>query len=317
MAKAFITTVPFGTVSKKPIELLDEAGIEWQINPLGKKMTDDDFGDLIDDVDYVIAGLPNWTPDVLDKAKKLKLISRVGIGVDNIPFEECKKRGITVAYTPDAPTRAVGELVIGYIFDALRRYAFVDRKMREGEWNKHIGTQILGKTIGIIGTGRVGKLVIKFLQPFGVNIIANDIEEDHEFANKYNVKYSTKADIFRNADIISIHTSLNPTTEKFVDARYLSMMKPTAHIINTARGGVMNEDALYDALNNGSIGGATLDVYENEPYKGKLIQFDNVLLTAHIAAGTAESRLMMEQGAVEEVIRFHRGEPLLNPINHN
>lgn len=317
MAKVFVTTVPFGTVSRDPLDLLEAAGLEYQINPLGKKMTDEDFGAFIEDVDYIVAGLPNWTPEILDKAKKLKLIARVGIGLDNVPFEETKKRGITVSYTPDAPTRAVAELTIGYIIDGLRRFSFVDRKMREGGWNKHMGWLLQGKTIGLFGTGRIGKMVVEFLQPFGVTILAHDIVEQENLVAEYGIRYVSKEALLKESDVVSLHIPLKPETRDYIAAKELAMMKPSAVLINTARGGMVNEVDLDQALSAGTIAGAVLDVYSQEPYVGPLTKHDNVLLSAHIGAGTKESRRLMEVTAVEEVIRFHKGEALQYEIDHN
>jgi len=315
--KAFITTVPFGTVSREPLDLLEKEGIEYLINPEGKKMTDKQFADFVEDVDYIVAGLPKFTNELLDRAKKLKLIVRVGVGLDNVPFEETNKRGIKVGYTPNANTLAVAELTVGFMIDALRRFSYVDRVMRKGEWNKYMGQQLQGKTVGIIGVGRIGKKLIELLQPFGVHVLGNDLVEDHEFAKKYNFEYVNKERIYKESDILTLHLSYSSSVYHLINKDVLDKMKDNAILINVARGGVVDEDALYQALKNDIITGAVLDVYEKEPYKGFLIELDNVLLTAHIGAGTKQSRRNMEVSAVEEVIRFHRKQQLLNEIDHN
>jgi len=314
-AKAFITTVPFATVSREPLDLLEQAGIAAIINPLGKNMTHDDFAQFCEDVDYVIAGLPPFSEAFFEKAKKLNLIVRVGVGYDNVPFDLCKQYGVKVSYTPGAGTHAVAELTIGLLIDALRRFSFIDRDLRAGGWNKYMGEMLRGKTVGIIGVGRIGKRVIELLQPFGVRILGNDLVEDAAFARAHNVTFVSKEELYRSADIISIHVSKTPSAHHMISEKALSLMKPSAVLLNLSRGGVVDEHALYKALVQNKIAGAALDVYEEEPYTGPLTALDNVILTAHVGAGTTESRRLMEVGAVEEVVRFHKGEPLQNELD--
>jgi len=282
-------------------------------------MAEDELIGYLADIDYVVAGLSQFTARLLDQAPKLRLIARVGVGLDNIPFVETKKRGIKVTYTPDAPTLAVAEFTIGLVLDSLRRFSWIDRDMRQKVWNKYMGDQLRGKTIGIIGVGRIGKNVIKLLQPFGVNILGNDLpeKEDHDFAKQYNLKYVSKDELYAQSDVVSLHLSRSPSVHHLINKEVLVKMKDTAILINTSRGGVVDEQALIEALSDNTITGAVLDVYETEPYQGLLTKLDNVLLTAHVGAGTKESRRLMELGAVEEVVRFHRGEKLENEIDHN
>jgi len=315
--RAFISAVPFGEVSSKPLKLLKKNSIDFLINPFGRKIKPKELLDFIKDCNYLIAGTEEITPRVLDKAKNLKMIARVGAGLDNIPLKEASKRGIKVSYTPNAPTRAVAELIIGLIIDCLRRFSKVDKELRLGNWNKYTGDLLQGKTVGIIGVGRIGKTLIRLLQPLEVKILGNDIVEDKEFAKKFSFNYVEKDKIFSNSDIISLNLSYSPSVKHLINKDTLRKMKKNAFLINTARGSLINEDDLYIALKSNRIAGAALDVYQEEPYNGKLSKLSNIILTAHIAGSTKESRRLMELGAVEEVIRFHRGKDLLNEVNYS
>lgn len=315
--KVFISTIPFGEVSTEPIEILRKNNVEFEINPLGRKIKKDELIDHIKEVDCLIAGTEDITAEVLDKAPRLKLISRVGIGVDNIPFEETNRRGIRVTRTPDAPTLAVAELIVGLIIDSLRNFGAVNTDLHRGKWQKYMGEQLKGKTVGIIGVGRIGKTLIKLLQPFGVNILGNDIAEDRSFSQKYNFLFVDKDEIYAKSDILSLNLSYSPLVKHLINKNTLGQMKPTAVLINTARGPLVNEDDLYIALKLNRLRGAAIDVFEQEPYDGKFRELQNIILTAHIGAATRESRRLMELGAVEEVIRFIKGEKLLNQVTSN
>lgn len=316
-AKVFITTVPFGTVSSEPFDLLEKSGIEYVVNPFGKKISDTDLKENIKDVDYIIAGLHQFSPDILENAKELKLIARVGVGLDNIPFDYTEKNGIKVTYTPDAPTKAVAELVVGLIINGQRNIIGVNNDLRSGIWNKYMGNLIENRTIGIIGVGRIGKSVIKLLEPFGAKILANDIFEDHEFSKQHAFTYVDQDTLFGNSDIVSLNLSFSQNVKHLIDCNTINKMKPGAYLINTSRGQLVNEKDLELALKNKYLSGAALDVFENEPYEGSLKNYDNVILTAHIGAGTIDTRRRMEVEAVEEVIRFHLGQKLLNEVHHN
>jgi len=304
--KVFISTVPFGEVSDLPLKLLRENNIEFTINPFGRKIKPKELPKFIKDCDCWIAGTEQITPQLLDKAKNLKLIVRAGAGLDNIPFKETKKRNIKVSYTPDAPTQAVAELCVGLIIDCLRRFSKTDKEIRKKKWNKYMGDLLQNKTVGIIGVGRIGKTLIKLLQPFDVKILGNDIVKDKKFAKKFNFNYVSKNEIFTKSDIISLNLSYSPKVKHLINKKVFDKMKNSAVLINTARGKIINETDLYNALKNKKISCAALDVYHEEPYSGKLKELDNIILAPHIGAATKESRKAMEVEAVKEVIRFYK-----------
>jgi len=313
-AKAFISTFPFGAVNPEPLELLTKHGIEYAANTTGRRLTSEEVAAQIDNADYFIAGTEPITHEVLDAAPNLKLIARVGVGLDNVPFEEVGRRNIAVTFTPTATTRAVAELAVGMILDLARQISLVDRNLRNGIWNKHMGSLLLGKTVGIIGAGRIGREVARLLAPFGVTVLACDVVQDTAYALESGISYVTKEELFARADFVTIHVNYSDACHHLVCREMLALMKPSAFLVNTSRGPVVSEGDLYEALKNGTLAGAALDVFEEEPYRGKLIELPNVVLTPHIGAATTESRYLMELGAVEEVIRFHTGKPLLYPV---
>ena len=246
------------------------------------------------------------------------MISRVGIGLDGVDFELCKKYDVRVAYTPDAPTMAVAELCVGLMIDLARQITQTDTNLKQkGIWKRHMGTLLYGKTVGIFGMGRIGKSLIHLLQPFNVKFKVYDIEPDIAFARLYNVELVSKDEVLRESDFVSVNIPLKNDTKDYITSKELKEMKTSAVLINTARGGIVNEDDLYKALKENIIAGAAVDVFEEEPYIGNLKELDNVILTCHMGASTIDSRSSMEIEAVEEAIRFKNNQPLKNEVFSN
>lgn len=240
----------------------------------------------------------------------------MGVGLDNVPFEAARERGIAVTYTPDAPTQAVAELVVGLMLDGMRHISATDRHMHAGTWDKYMGSLLHRKTVGIIGVGRIGKQVIRLLEPYGIKVLGNDVRPDEEFGRAHNVQWVEKEELFAHADIVSLNLSYSADVEHLINSRTIGLMQPHTFLINTARGPLVKEEDLYQALKRDQLAGAAIDVYEHEPYNGPLAECDNVILTSHMGAATTESRRNMEVGAVEEVVRFHTGAQLLYQIDH-
>lgn len=314
--RVLITTVPFGEIDPRSVQLLKaEPQIEYVINPLGRKLKEHELAEMIRDFDVLIAGTEPITSRVMNNAPRLKLISRVGIGLDNVDLKAAKERGILVSYTPDPPAPAVAELTIAHMLNLLRRVPFVDRKIRSGIWRRVSGGRLTNMTVGIIGTGRVGSRVLRHLQGFAPKkILVNDLKPDMNLYEMYQAEYSDKETIFRNSDIITLHVPLTPRTNRLITSTEIDLMKPSALLINTSRGGIIDENDLYDALLQHRIGGAAIDVFVNEPYSGKLIEIDDVILSCHMGSMTDDCRSAMEIGATEEAVRFVRGEPLLGLV---
>lgn len=315
--KVFVSTHPFSSTSPEPMRLLKYNEFDVRLNPFEHKITTQELAKVIEESEVLIAGTERITEEVFKSAPKLKLISRVGIGLDGIDFNLCKKFGVRVAYTPDAPTMAVAELCLGMILDLSREITTTDKNIRNGIWKRHMGTLLYGKTIGIFGTGRIGKSLIHLLSSFNVKIIAHDINPDIAFGRLYKVEYMTKVEVLKYSDIISINLPLKDDTYDYITKKEFELIQEHAILINTARGGIINEEDLFDALKYGRITAAAVDVFEEEPYKGKLIELDNCLLTCHMGASTIDSRTDMEVQAVEEAIRFKNKKPLKNEVFQN
>jgi len=305
MPKALITTVPFGDKNRLPLELLESAEIDYLINPLNKKLTENELAEMVADFDVIIAGTEPITAKVMDNASNLKHISRVGIGLDSVDLLAAEARGIKVSYTPDAPAPAVAELTIGMMLTLLRSVHVSNSQMHAGQWHRFFGRRLSNVTIGIIGAGRIGKGVIKHLQGFGnPHILVNDIEPDLQFGDEYELEWVSKEQIYQEADIISLHLPLTGKTKNMIHTEHLRMMKDDAIILNTARGGIINEDDLYDVLQTGHLSGAAIDVFDFEPYTGKLRDIERCLLTAHMGSMSVDCRTRMEVEATEEAVRF-------------
>jgi len=311
MSKALITTVPFGDKNRLPLELLESEEIEYLINPLNKKLTEDELVEMVTDFDVIIAGTEPITAKVMNNASNLKHISRVGIGLDSVDLMAAEERGIKVSYTPDAPAPAVAELTIGMILTLLRSVHVSNAQMHAGQWHRFFGRRLSNVTIGIIGVGRIGKGVIRHLQGFGnPKILVNDIEPDLQFGDEYELEWASKEQIYREADVISLHLPLTGITKNMICTEHLRMMKEDAIILNTARGGIISEDDLFYVLQAGHLSGAAIDVFDFEPYTGKLRDIERCLLTAHMGSMSVDCRTRMEIEATEEALRFLAGKPL-------
>ncbi|MGB0681405.1 MAG: phosphoglycerate dehydrogenase [Magnetovibrionaceae bacterium] len=312
MARILITTIPFGERDVTPLRLLEDAGHEVVINPLGRKLVGEELGEIVGGFDAVIAGTETINASIMDKADRLKLISRVGIGLDSVDLLAARERDIAVAYTPDGPTAAVSELTIGLMIDLLRGVSTANRDLGAGTWKRIMGRRIAEVTVGVIGVGRIGRRVINHLQGGfpGVKILANDLK----LANIPGVDWTSKKDIYARADVVTLHLPLTAKTRHLIGEAELSAMKPDAVLINTARGGIVDEAALSAALTKSTIAGAAIDVFEEEPYAGPLAGQKGAIVTCHMGSMSEDCRARMEKGACEEAVRFFEGKGFLNPV---
>jgi D-3-phosphoglycerate dehydrogenase / 2-oxoglutarate reductase len=312
MPKVLITTVPFGEKNKLPIDLLEKNNIEYLINPLNKKLTEDELAEMVTDFDVIIAGTEPITEKVMNVATNLKMISRVGIGLDSVNLLEAEKHGITVSYTPDAPAPAVSELTIGFMLTLLRSVQLSNMEMHNGRWHRLFGRRLSEVTIGIIGVGRIGVGVLEHLQGFdSPKILLNDIDPDKKIDNRFsNIEWVDKETVYRYADIITIHTPLTAQTINMVKKEQLLSMKKDAIIINTARGGIINEQDIYEVMQSDHLSGAAIDVFDFEPYNGKLREIQRCILTSHIGSMSIDCRTRMEIEATREAVRFLTNQPL-------
>lgn len=307
--KVLLATFPFGETGREPLSLLEATGWDLVRNPYGRRLKAGEVGQHLRDVEGVVAGTEPYTPETMQHAERLRVIARVGIGLDNVDLDYCRKRGIQVTYTPEAPSDGVAELTVANIINLLRRIHESDHSVREGAWNRLMGYLVREVTIGIVGVGRIGSRVINLLQPFQPRILATDLNPAVHGTPMPNVQWCPIDDLLQAADLISLHIPLNARNRHFLNRTRIARMKTGAMLINTARGPIIDQDALTDALSQRHLGGAALDVFDKEPYEGPLTRMDNVVLTAHIGASARESRYRMELGAAEDCIRVLRGEP--------
>ena len=303
MPKVLISTSSFAKYDASPLKLLKDAGMNVKLNPYGRKLTANECLNLYGDIDGLIAGTEALTADILRSARHLRVVSRCGAGADNIDTRVAEELGIKVFTTPDAPTQAVAELTIGLVLGLLRGIPIEDRSIRAGEWQKNMGSLLLGKTLGILGLGRIGKRVVELTQPFNLKYLAWDNSPDRQFADKYSVEFTGLNELLGRADIVTIHLPYAAESKGIIGERELGLMKEGAFLLNTARGGLVDEVALYKALKEKRIAGAALDVFEREPYTGPLRELDNIVLTSHIGSYAKEARVEMEIQAVENLLK--------------
>lgn len=312
--KVLITTVPFAEKDRQPLKMLEDSKIKYLINPLNRKLTESELIEMLSDYDALIAGTEKISQTVINSAPKLKHISRVGIGLDNVDLLAAKEKGIKVSYTPDVPAPAIAELTIAMMLSLLRSTHVSNDNMHKGKWLKVMGRRLAKVKIGLIGIGRVSTLIIKYLQAFeSPTIFANDISEKAKNSS-LPVNWVTKDKIFKEADVISLHLPLTKLTKNLIKKEHLMSMKKDAMIINTSRGGIINEKDLYEVMKTGHLSGAAIDVFEQEPYNGPLIEIERCLMTSHMGSMSLDCRVNMEIEATEETIRFFNRDYLKREV---
>ena len=294
--KILIGPSTFAAVDPTPLETLNDSGLEVIDNPFKRRLTRPELLDLLTpDVVGLIAGLEPLDRDVM-AGSSLKVISRCGSGMSNVDLTAASDLGIVVRSTPTAPVTAVAELVVGAILNLLRSVPSMDRSLHRREWNKRIGQQLSGKTVAVVGFGRIGRKVSQFLKAFDAKIVAVDpvYSDPPEGVTLLNLDGALKL-----ADIVTLHCS---GEDHLIGNSELQQMKPGSYLVNAARGGLVDEEALIHALDQRHLAGAYLDTFGSEPYQGPLCEYDQVLLTPHIGSYTVECRRQMETEAVRNLL---------------
>lgn len=282
-----------------------------EVNAEGVRLNGQALVDYFHNVEGAIVGLELITPSILDQLPKLKIISKYGVGLDNINLNACKERNVQIGWTGGVNKRSVSEMTLGFMLMLSRNLFTTSNSLKQMVWDKKGGTQLTGKTIGIIGLGNIGKDLISLLQPFDCDLLVNDIVEISDYASLHNLRSVSKEDIYRNADIITIHTPLTNKTSNLINSEVFNMMKSTAFLINTARGGIINEKDLKFALENNIISGAAIDVYESETVLNEdLLVLPNLICTPHTGGNSHEAVVAMGLSAIEHLIRY-RNERIL------
>ncbi|MBA4142269.1 MAG: phosphoglycerate dehydrogenase [Nitrosospira sp.] len=301
MSKLVISTSSFDVDNNPHIQQLLQRGMHVAGNSYGRKLTEEEAIALLgEDTVGMIAGIEPLTERVFASARSLKVVSRCGSGLDSVDLAAAKRHGIRVLNTPEAPAQAVAELTLALILNALRQVCQTDKLVRAGQWPRTQGGLLAAQRVGIVGLGRVGRRVARLCQAFDAEVVAHDSYVDH---SPHGVELIPLDKLLAGSDIISLHLTYDADTHHLLDRAALARMKRDAIVINTARGGLIDETALAQALTSGQLGAAALDVFEQEPYHGELLKCENAVLTSHIGSLARESRQRMETEAAENLLR--------------
>lgn len=295
-----INTSTFAEHNHEPLSKLEKAKIAYSLNPFKRTLKEDEVIQAAHDAIGMIAGTEPLTRRVLSQLPQLKVISRCGVGIDNVDLDYAKKQGIKVFATPEAPADAVAELTIGLILNLLRQVLPMHQDLRGGVWKKQMGFLLRGKTVGIVGMGRIGQRLAQLLRPFKVEVLYYDIRKVRppRGCNAVTLPF-----LLRKSDIVTLHIAMDNHRKPFIGAPELQQIKKGSWFINMARGGAVDEQALYEALAKGRLSGAALDVFSEEPYQGPLKDLPQVILTPHIGSYALEARVQMELEAVDNLLR--------------
>lgn len=309
--KILISNAGFGSCNPQALSLLKER-FDVIGNVDGTRFDDERFLGLSDGVNAIIAGTEKITSRVINAYQGLQLIARVGAGVDSVDLAAAAAQRISITYTPDVPALAVPEFTLALMLGLVRKVSVSDGAMHRGQWLKPTGDSLGDLHVGIAGAGKIGRRVIEILRS-----IYPHIEISYYDPSVPHIEGARKCDLdtlIKEADILSLHVPLIEATKNILNERTIGSMKRGSYIINTARGGVVCEKALYDALKQGHLAGAALDVYEQEPYKGDLKDLENCILTSHIGSLTKQVRAVMEQQIAEDVVSFFESGKLSCPL---
>ena len=298
--KVLVTPRSFGKEDPSLFDRLAAAGFEVIRNDTGSILSRQQMIDRIASCDGLIVDPVD--AEVIAAAPRLRAIAKYGVGVDNIDLAAAAERGIRVSRTVGANASAVADYAMALMLAVSRKLVVIDRKCRAGDWSKITTFDVASATLGLIGFGAIGKLVAKRARGFDMRVLAYDVAWDEGYAAENGIEYALPEQILRAADFISLHLPRIPSTENFIGADEIAMMKPGAILINTARGGLVDEDALLAALKEGAIGGAGIDAFREEPPTSEWFHLDNVVLGAHCAASTRGASLQMGRMATENLI---------------
>jgi len=292
----------FAEYGSEPMDLLRGSGIECVFNTTGRRAKREELMEWGARCTGVIAGVEPYDAEVMDAMPNLRCISRCGVGVDSIDHDAARERGIVVRNTPAVVVRPVVELTVGMIFDLMRRLSLHTGRLRARRWEKVGGNLLMGKTVGILGMGMIGRAVADMLTRLDARVIGYDVSPDAAWAERAGVAMLSEAEVLARADILCLHMSILADNPFLLDAAKIATMKDGAWVVNTSRGSLIDDAALAEAIRAGRLSGAALDVFPQEPYAGPLCDLENVVLTPHVATLTRESRLQMETEAVANLL---------------
>ncbi len=296
--KVKVTSPSFSANSKLRDALLKEFP-STEFNIKGIRFDKKSLIDFLSDADGVILGLEEVDKEVLESLNCLKVISKYGVGLNNLDLEACKQQGIKIGWTGGTNKLSVAEMTLGYMLMLSRNLYVTSNQLKAGMWNKSGGSQLSGKTIGIIGLGFTGKELVRLLKPFECEILVNDIVYDDKFCSDNNLCKVSKEDIYKKSDFLTVHTPLDETTFNLLNSSVFKAMKSSAFVFNPSRGGIVNEVDLKDALKNNLISGAAIDAYfEEPPIDKELIGMPNLICTPHIGGNSLEAIESMGMSAI-------------------
>lgn len=306
----------FGIFTTEPVERLKAAGFEVKLNPYGRVLTKNEILEFAYDADVIVVGNDDISSAVIQGLPNLKLIARHGVGTDNIDYHFAKSRDILVTNTPGGNTEETADLTFGLILDLERHISQMNAELKSGVWKKRAGHGLYGKTIGIIGVGRIGQAVARRAMGFGMDILGNDIREQPEAA-KTGLIFTSLNDLLSRSDIVTIHTPLIDSTRNLIGAKELRMMRKDAILINTARDGIIRHSALEKALLDKKLYGYATDVHTAEPptKHTDIYQLPNVIVTPHAGSATYETNLRMGMEVADNIIAVHDGVKPPNPVS--
>ena len=313
MTKILITSTSFGKKDKTPLELLQSKGYEITWNESGKPLAADDLIAKLEGCDGVIAGLDYFSAEVFEQVKGLKVVARYGVGFDRVDLDAAQKAGVIVTNTPTANSDSVADLAVGLMLAAARHVVEAHEQTKNGGWPKLFGVSLFQKTVGLIGLGRIGARVAKRVKGFDCPVLVYDPFVDKETAAQFGCeKVESLETLLGQSDFVSLHSPATPTTNRMINRQTLSRMKPTAILVNTARGELIDETDLLDALKNNVIGGAGLDAFAEEPPQAeKFRDVPNLVVTPHMGAYTTEALYNMAADSTNDLIAVLEGrEPL-------
>lgn len=302
--KILITPRSFGKTNPEVFAKLKNAGLEIIRNETGRALSEKEMIEMIDGCAGVILGLDPMSAAVLASAPGLRAVSRYGVGLDNIDLDECARRGIRVSRTVGVIDNVVADYALALMLAVARRLALADRQCRQNDWTKVTGVDVYGKRVGIIGLGAIGKCVARRCKGFDMRVMASDPDWDDGFAREYGIARADADEICREADFITLHCVLNDSTRHIINSRRLAAMKPRAILVNTARGGLVDQKALLEALKNGTIWGAGLDVFDPEPPENPLWrELNNVIISSHCSSSTFGASELMGELAADNLLK--------------
>jgi D-3-phosphoglycerate dehydrogenase len=309
MKKVLITTSTFARYSEAPLECLRNGGLEIVRTTQAAAREADVLACIDDNTIAMIVGLEPITKAVIHAASGLKVIAKHGIGVDNIDLSAAKERGVRVVNAPGTNSEAVADLTIGFMFALARKLVDANSKLRAGEFPRVMGKSVWGATAGIIGMGMIGKAVVHRARGLNMKVLAYDPFFDEQFADANQVSKASLDEVLTSADFVTIHIPYSEQTKNLIGKNELAKMRPSAYLLNTSRGGIVDEQALFEALSNNRLAGAALDVFAKEPPVGSpLLGLPNTITTPHMGAYTEESLKLTSEFAANMVLEVLSGK---------